>query len=207
MAKEIQYSRIATKLQNLKAAHPQDVSAALWRKTFKDVINGGEAMRLFEAFAGALMLLEARNKTYLKWSDKANANNWTAKWVESIFKKYDIISKYGPTMANGKMVHPRRPKVVTIIEQPVVEAPVKEPVKLLEWVKLPIDPEQLSNEELDTAILEVSAVLNELNRVKEGRLACEAKKAELLKIFSEMAKDEGFNLEDIIGIVWVKEHK
>lgn len=131
MAKEIAYSRISTKLQNLKAAHPQDVSAKLWRETFKDLINGSEAMRLFDVFAGTLMLLEARNNKYLTWSTKANSANWTAKWLENIFKKYDILSKYGPTTdATGKALHPRtnyHRKVAVAIEQPI-EEPIKEAV-------------------------------------------------------------------------------
>lgn len=123
MSKEIQYSRISTKLQNLKAAHPQDVSMKLWKETFKGLINGGEAMRLFDVFAGTLMLLKARNKTYLAWADNANSDNWTAKWVENVFDKYDILSKYGPTTINGKMIHPRKPKeAMVVIEQAPVEA-------------------------------------------------------------------------------------
>lgn len=195
MAKEIQYSRIATKLQNLKAAHPQDVSAKLWRETFKDLINGGEAMRLFETFAGALMLLEARNKTYLKWSDKANANNWTAKWVENVFQKYDILSKFGPTMVDGKALHPRTNytrKVAPAIEVAPGRIEVPVPEGPLESVSFP-DITALSDGQLNMLKMHIAA--------EEKRRAQNAKKAELRKVFDEMAKEEGFSLEDIMGIV------
>lgn len=131
MTREIQYSRISTKLQNLKAAHPQDVTIKLWRETFKSLINGGEAMRFFEVFSGDLALLMARNKVYFMWSDHANPANWTPKWVENIFQKYDIISKFGPTTVNGKALHPRRPKIMAIIEQhqPVEEVVTEQQVE------------------------------------------------------------------------------
>lgn len=203
MAKEIAYSRISTKLQNLKAAHPQDVSAKLWRETFKDLINGSEAMRLFDVFAGTLMLLEARNNKYLTWSTKANSANWTAKWLENIFKKYDILSKYGPTTdATGKALHPRTKKVLTFAIAPYRTAPniPKVSEKQLigfkssdgDFVKLP-DLTTLNDEALEALS---NAILTE-----KKRRETEAKKAELLKVFSDMAKDEGFSLEDILGVI------
>lgn len=203
MAKEIAYSRISTKLQNLKAAHPQDVSAKLWKETLKDVINGSEAMRLFDVFAGTLMLLEARNSKYLTWSAKANSANWTAKWLENIFKKYDILSKFGPTTdATGKMIHPRIPKELVIIEKaPVEKEPVLEKPVAISYGGKSVLPEQLSDEELELGIKEYGLSLQLLQQEKEKRDALKAKKAELLKVFSDMAKDEGFSLEDILGVI------
>lgn len=208
MAKEIQYSRISTKLQNLKAAHPQDVSAKLWNETFKGLINGGESMRLFDVFSGSLGLLEARNKRYMKWSSKANSNNWTSDWVQNLFEKHNIISKFGPsTDATGKALHPRTNyphKVAMIIEQPVeqpaVEATIEQSVP--KWMNVPAPEGPLE----DVAGPDLTRLTDgQLNMLKwhiateENRRRIEAKKAELLKVFSEMAKDEGFSLEDIMG--------
>lgn len=188
MAKEIAYSRISTKLQNLKAAHPQDVSAKLWRETFKDLINGGEAMRLFDVFAGTLMLLEARNNKYLTWSTKANSANWTAKWLQTIFEKYSILSKFGPsTDATGKALHPRKPKSVIVIEQPIEEAPVKEEPK--EQI---FDCSHFSDELLNVAL---EAIMNEIER----RENIKRKKAQLETI-CQTAVITVDNLEELIKL-------
>lgn len=190
MAKEIQYSRISTKLQNLKAAHPQDVSAKLWNETFKDLINGGESMRLFDVFSGSLGLLEARNKRYMKWSSKANSSNWTSNWVQSLFEKYNIVSKFGPsTDASGKMVHPRTKRT---------ESPEQ---KLPEYAKLPVSPDQLTDAELDTAIQEIQATLNAFVSEKNKRAEIVAKKHELFKTVTELIEGEGFTLDEIMQIV------
>lgn len=192
MAKEIAYSRISTKLQNLKAAHPQDVSAKLWKETLKDVINGSEAMRLFDVFAGSLMLLEARNSKYLTWSAKANSANWTAAWLQHIFEKYSILSKFGPsTDATGKVLHPRKPKSMAAITEAPTQQP-STPEVSLEDVTFP-DLMDFSDGQLNMLKLHIAA--------EEKRRKQETKKAELLKVFSEMAKDEGFSLEDIMGLV------
>lgn len=188
MAKEIQYSRISTKLQNLKAAHPQDVSAKLWRETFKDVINCSEAMRLFDVFAGNLMLLEARNSRYLTWSSKANSANWTATWLQHIFEKYHILSKFGPsTDATGKALHPRKPKSVLVIEQPIEEAPLEE--KPNEQV---FDCSHFNDELLNIAL---EAITNEIER----RENIKRKKAQLETI-CQTAGITVDNLEELIKL-------
>lgn len=187
MAREIQYSRISTKLQNLKAAHPQNVSMALWKETFKGLINGGEAMRFFDVFAGTLMLLKARNNRYLKWADTANSANWTAKWVENIFQKYDILSKFGPTTVDGKVLHPRKPKTIVVIEQPIEEAPVEEKPK--EQV---FDCSHFSDELLNVAL---EAIMNEIER----RESIKRKKAQLETI-CQAAGITVDNLEELIKL-------
>ena len=194
MAKEIQFSRISTKLQNLKSAHPQDVSAKLWRETFKGLINGGEAMRLFDVFAGELMLLEARNKVYLTWSKKANSANWTAKWLEHLFDKYNIISHFGPAVdANGKMLHAKKQRVVTEV-QPVVTPKVLSAPDISGL-------ETLSDEALD-ALIEM--VLQEKDRREEERRRAEeearirAKRLQMLKTVIEMLEGEGESMDNLM---------
>ena len=167
-------------------------------------------MRLFDVFSGSLGLLEARNKRYMKWSSKANSNNWTSNWVQNLFEKYNIISKFGPsTDASGKMIHPRKSKsVITIPEAPIDEtATVPEKAIAIFYADRPVQPEQLTDEELELGIKEYSLSLQLLQQEKAKRDAIKAKKADLLKVFSDMAKDEGFSLEDIMELVWVNRFK
>jgi len=65
----------------------------------------------------------------------------------------------------------------------------------------PVQVEQLTDEELELGIKEYTLSLQLLQQEKEKRDALKAKKAELLKVFSDMAKDEGFSLEDLMGLV------
>jgi hypothetical protein len=88
------------------------------------------------------------------------------------------------------------------IKEVVVEAPaVPEQPVAINYAGRPVQPEQLTDEELELGIKEYNLSLQLLQQEKEKRDAIKAKKAELLKVFSEMAKDEGFSLEDIVGIV------
>ena len=87
-------------------------------------------------------------------------------------------------------------------ERKIAAAPaVPEQPVAINYAGSHVQPEQLTDEELELGIKEYSLSLQLLQQEKEKRDAIKAKKAELLKVFSEMAKDEGFDLEDIIGII------
>ena len=94
---------------------------------------------------------------------------------------------------------PRKQKVV---EAPIVEAPaVPEQPVAINYAGRPVQVEQLTDEEIELKIKEYSLSLQMLQQEKAKRDALKAKKAELLKVFSDMAKDEGFSLEDLMGLV------
>ena len=82
-------------------------------------------------------------------------------------------------------------KATVVPEQPVAVSYAGKPVK----------PEQLTDEEIELSIREYRLSLDLLEQEKTKRDSVKAKKAELLKVFNEMAKKEGFDLEDIIGII------
>ena len=93
MPKEIAFSRVATKLDNLYSAHKTDNCVKLWQKEFHGILSASEAKRLFELFAGELMLLEARTARMMVWAKKANPANWTPAWCKNTFEKYGIQTK------------------------------------------------------------------------------------------------------------------
>lgn len=77
----------------------------------------------------------------------------------------------------------------------------KEPVTTPVHWGLTLDPKQLTDEELDTAIKEVSYTLESFRTEVETRRARIAKRAELLKVIREMVESEGESLEDIVGMI------
>ena len=149
-------------------------------------------MRFFEVFSGDLALLMARNKIYFEWSDHANSDNWTAEWIENVFNKHNIISKFGPTLGpDGKMLHPRpiKPK-----EKPIRVAPARRKF---------IRPEKLTLEELKSAVVEYQAVIDQ--REEEIKKQEEAAKRYrhgmgILATLKEMVEGEGEEWEYILSL-------
>ena len=210
MAKELDYSRIANKLVLIYSGHKTDNTLSVWTKEFKDILNAQEVKRLYELFSGALCLLVSNGGRKLTWTDRANKDNFTSKWCKSVFEKHGIQTVFGPTLGpDGKALHPRTNyphKVAMVIEQPVeqsaVEATIEQPVS--KWMNVPAPEGPLESVEGPDLTRLTDGQLNMLKwhiATEENRRRIEAKKAELLKVFSEMAKDEGFSLEDLMGLI------
>lgn len=108
MAKQIDFSRVANKLVLIYSQHKTDNTLSIWKKEFKDILNAAEVKRLYELFSGELQLLQSTGGRNLSWSNRANKDNFTRTWSETIFKKYGIQSVFGPTLGvDGKAIHPR----------------------------------------------------------------------------------------------------
>ena len=85
------------------------------------------------------------------------------------------------------------------VEQPAVEATIEQPVP--KWMNVPAPEGPLEDVAGPDLTRLTDGQLNMLKwhiSIEENRRRIEAKKAELLKVFSEMAKDEGFSLEDLM---------
>lgn len=107
-----------------------------------------------------------------------------------------------PYIIKAASLYKTSPRKQKIAEAPVVEAPaVPEQPVAINYAGRPVQVEQLSDEELELGISEYKLSLQQLEQEKEKRDALKTKKAELLKVFSDMAKDEGFTLEDILGVI------
>lgn len=135
--------------------------------------------------------------------DKKNPSHWTrntgAKDNPKDIELVDRIRKAMSLVSKMKRIQ-RRARVKVI--SPVKEVTVSNPVATLpEGGKLPIDPKQLTDDELKGAIEEIQATLNCFLTERDNRARVYAKKAELLKTIREMLEGEGFTLEDIMGIV------
>lgn len=181
MAKEISYARVSTKLGNVFAQHKSDNCVAVWQREFKETLNNSESRRLFELFSGELHLLEARADApqLCSWTEKANPENWTKTWVESLFNDYTIQSKYGPHMtSDGHMANPRKPK------KPA-EAPVE------------IDP-------LDVQIAKVDAKMAKLQEEKEALLTRKEEKRRREEALIELqiiCEDSKVTMERLVELV------
>jgi len=106
-----------------------------------------------------------------------------------------------PYIIAAASLYKTSPRKQKIIEAPIVEAPaVPEQPVAINYASRPVQVE-LTDEELELRISEYKLSLQQLEQEKVKRDAVKAKKAELLKVFSDMAKDEGFSLEDLMGLV------
>ena len=144
-----------------------------------------------------IFIVDEKNPQQWKRNTGAKDNPKDIELVDRIMRAMTLVARLRNAEKSQKMQTPKAESVK--VETPKEETPAE--VLLPKWAKLPYDPNQLTDEELDNAILETSAVITELNRVKEGRLAYRAKKAELLKTVQELLAGEGFTLEDLIGLV------
>ena len=144
-----------------------------------------------------IFIVDEKNPQQWKRNTGAKDNPKDIELVDRIMRAMTLVARLRNTEKLQKLQMLKADAVKA--ETPKEKIPAE--VLLPKWAKLPYDPNQLTDEELDNAILETSAVLNELNRVKEGRLAYRAKKAELLKTVQELLAGEGFTLEDLIGLV------
>jgi len=144
-----------------------------------------------------IFIVDEKNPQQWRRNTGAKDNPKDIELVDRIMQAMTVVARLHNSKKLQKL---QMPKVGAVkVETPKEETPAE--VLLPKWAKLPYDPNQLTDEELDNAILETSAVITELNRVKEGRLAYRAKKAELLKTVQELLAGEGFTLEDLIGLV------
>lgn len=85
------------------------------------------------------------------------------------------------------------------VEQSAVEATIEQSVP--KWMNVPAPEGPLESVEGPDLTRLTDGQLNMLKwhiATEENRRRFEAKKAELLKVFSEMAKEEGFSLEDLM---------
>ena len=131
----------------------------------------------------------------------ANEDNGTYHFNTSVSPDYRTDPMLPSRIADAMAIVGRK-KRKEAAERKIAAAPaVPEQPVAINYAGRPVQPKQLTDEEIELGIKEYSLSLQLLQQEKEKREAIKAKKVELLKVFSEMAKDEGFNLEDIVGIV------
>ena len=116
MARQIDFTRVSTKLVNLYSTNKVKNTVRSWKDAFKGILTGAEVERLFELFSGSLFLLESTGSRNLQWSKHANKDNFTSEWCKNIFAKYGITTQFGPHLnAEGKMMNPRQPKPAQVV--------------------------------------------------------------------------------------------
>ena len=132
---------------------------------------------------------DARRKYVLEMLEHADDTR-----IKVIRKNNDALP---PALVAYNNKRKKQEAVINVKEAAIVpEQPVA-----ISYAGKPVKPEQLTDEELELGIKEYSLSFQLLQQEKVKRDALKAKKAELLKVFSEMAKDEGFSLEDILGVI------
>lgn len=132
---------------------------------------------------------DARRKYVLEMLEHADDTR-----IKVIRKNNDALP---PALIAYNNKRKKQEAVINVKEAAIVpEQPVA-----ISYAGKPVKPEQLTDEELALGIKEYSLSFQLLQQEKVKRDALKAKKAELLKVFSEMAKDEGFSLEDILGVI------
>lgn len=131
----------------------------------------------------------------------ANEDDGTYHFNTSVSPDYRIDPMLPSRIADAMAIVGRK-KRKEAAERKIAAAPaVPEQPVAISYAGKPVKPEQLTDEELELGIKEYSLSLQLLQQEKEKRDALKAKKAKLLKVFIEMAKDEGFDLEDILGVI------
>lgn len=131
----------------------------------------------------------------------ANEDGGTYHFNTSVSPDYRIDPMLPSRIADAMAIVGRK-KRKEAAERKIAAAPaVPEQPVAINYAGSPVQPEQLTDEEIELGIKEYSLSLRLLQQEKEKREAIKAKKAELLKVFSEMAKDEGFSLEDLMGLI------
>lgn len=131
----------------------------------------------------------------------ANEDGGTYHFNTSVSPDYRIDPMLPSRIADAMAIVGRK-KRKEAAERKIAAAPaVPEQPVAINYAGSPVQPEQLTDEEIELGIKEYSLSLRLLQQEKEKREAIKAKKAELLKMFSEMAKEEGFSLEDLMGLI------
>lgn len=127
-----------------------------------------------------------------------NEDGGTYHFNTSVSPDYRTDPMLPSRIADAMAIVGRKKRQEAAERKAAVAPAVPEQPVAISFAGKPVKPEQLTDEELELGIKEYSLSLQLLQQEKEKRDALKAKKAELLKVFREMAKDEGFDLEEII---------
>ena len=136
------------------------------------------------------------------WDDRDARRKYVLEMLEHADDtRIKVIRKNNEALPPALVAYNNKRKKQEVVINVQEAAIVPEQPVAINYAGSPVQPEQLTDEELELGIKEYSLSLQLLQQEKEKRDAIKAKKAELFKVFSEMAKDEGFSIEDIVGMI------
>ena len=187
------FKRICTKLELLHDGpdkHRQTLT--LWYAQFKGLLSQSEIKRMFEAFSGDLGQLHALSPRILEWSKESNTDNFSPKWLASVFKKHGIQTIREIKVKPEKLVSEHKEK-----SEPLFRKLGRKKTAKAVYVApsdAPLDLKDLTDDQLLNIQCQIQEILDE--RAERAR-----KKASFLEAL-EIAGVTAEEALEFLGIVW-----